>query len=211
MDKKSIIAKVVEVLNGLYPEADCTLVYADPFQLLVSTHLAAQCTDKKVNAVTPKLFKKYRDIQDFANADVADIEQMIRSLGLYRTKASNIHAMAKMIIEKYNGRVPEDRDQLLKLPGVGRKTANLVLGDAFGIPGIVIDTHARRLANRIGLAGSRDPYKIELELMEITPEKDWVKLGHLFVCHGREVCKARNPKCHKCGIMDLCSFANSNS
>ncbi len=211
MDKESIIVKVVEILGSLYPAANCTLNYADPFQLLVSTHLAAQCTDKKVNVVTAELFNKYRNARDFANADVADLELMIRTLGLYRTKARNINAMAKMIVEKYNNKVPEDMDELLKLPGVGRKTANLVLGDAFGIPGIVIDTHANRLANRIGLVNITDPHKIELKLMEITPEKDWVRLGHLFVYHGREVCKARNPRCYKCKIMDLCSFAGGNS
>lgn len=206
MDKKTRVIEIIKVFDILYRDADCTLEYKDPLQLLVSTQLAAQCTDARVNIVTKSLYKKYKNVFDFANADLSELEQDIKPTGFYRNKARNIKETAKIIIEKFNGQVPDNLDDLLTLPGVGRKTANLVLGDIFGKPGIVIDTHAKRLGNRIGLSKNEDPTKIEFDLMKIVPKENWNKFCHQLVYHGRAVCKARKPECSECGILKYCDY-----
>lgn len=206
MDKRSRVTEIIEVFDRLYSDADCTLDYKDPLELLISTQLAAQCTDARVNIVTQSLYKKYKDVYDFAKADLSELEKDIKPTGFYRNKARNIKETCKMIIEKFDGKVPDNLDDLLTLPGVGRKTANLVLGDVYGIPGIVIDTHAKRLSNRIGLSNNEDPTKIEFDLMEIVPKENWSKFCHQLVYHGRAVCNARKPECTKCEILDYCHY-----
>ncbi len=206
MDKKARVIEIIKVFDRLYSDADCSLEYKDPLQLLVSTQLAAQCTDARVNIVTKSLYKKYKNVFDFANADLSELEQDIKSTGFYRNKARNIKEACRMIIDKFEGKVPDNINDLLTLPGVGRKTANLVLGDIYGIPGIVIDTHAKRLSNRIGLSKNEDPTKIEFDLMKIVPEENWNKFCHQLVYHGRAVCKARKPECAKCGILEYCDY-----
>ncbi len=210
MDKKSRVIEIIKVFDQLYSDADCTLDYKDPLQLLISTQLAAQCTDARVNIVTQLLYKKYKNVYDFAKADISELEQDIKSTGFYRNKARNIKETCKMIIEKFDGKVPDNLDDLLSLPGVGRKTANLVLGDVYGIPGIVVDTHAKRLSNRIGLSSNEDPTKIEFDLMEIVPKDNWSKFCHQLVYHGRAVCNARKPQCAECQILDYCDYGVNN-
>ncbi len=209
MDKKREVKEIIKIFDELYPDAECSLRYKDPLQLLIATQLAAQCTDARVNIVTKTLFKKYKDVHEFAKADLKELEQDIKSTGFYHNKAINIINCCKMIIDEFGGKVPGDMDSLLKLPGVGRKTANLVLGDIFGIPGIVVDTHAKRLSNRIGLVRSDDPKKIEFELMDIVPKNNWSKFCHQLVYHGRAVCNARSPKCEECKIREYCDFGKA--
>jgi len=206
MRKKERINEILRVLSSTYPEAECSLDYNDPLQLLISTQLAAQCTDARVNIVTQTLFLKYRNVYDFAGADLLELEQEIRSTGFFHNKAKNIINCCKMIIEEYDGQVPDNMEQLLKLPGVGRKTANLVLGNIFGIPGIVVDTHAKRLSNRIGLTKNQDPEKIEYDLMKVIPKKYWNSFCHQLVYHGRAICTARKPKCGECKIIEFCNY-----
>lgn len=206
MNKRVRVIEIINIFDRLYSDADCTLDYRDPLQLLISTQLAAQCTDARVNIVTQSLYKKYINVFDFANADLSELEQDIKPTGFYHNKARNIKETCKMIIDKFEGKVPDNLDDLLTLPGVGRKTANLVLSDVFGIPGIVIDTHAKRLSNRIGLSNNEDPTKIEFDLMEIVPKENWSKFCHQLVYHGRAVCKARKPECTKCEILDYCDY-----
>ncbi len=206
MDKKHEVAEIIKEFDKLYPEAVCSLEYRNPLELLISTQLAAQCTDARVNIVTKTLFEKYRDVNAFANADLSELEREIRSTGFYHNKARNIINCCKMIIEKFNGQVPGNLKDLLTLPGVGRKTANLVLGDVFNIPGVVVDTHAKRLSKRIGLTEHDDPTKVEFDLMKKVPEKDWGKFCHQLVYHGRAVCNARKPKCSECSIINYCDF-----
>ena len=200
------IKKIIELLKKTYPEATCSLEYRSPLQLLVATQLAAQCTDKRVNIVCKDLFKKYKNVKDFANASPSELEPDIKSTGFYRNKAKNIIACCNMLIEMHNGEVPGRMEDLLKLPGVGRKTANVILGDAFGVPGIVIDTHAKRIAKRLGLTDQTDPTKIEFELMEKIPKESWTDFGHLLVYHGRDICKAGKPDCEICPVYDYCGF-----
>lgn len=206
MDNKQKAREIIKVFDKLYNDAECTLKYSDPLQLLIATQLAAQCTDERVNIVTETLFKKYKNVYDFANADIAELEQDIRSTGFYRNKARNIINCCKMIINDFGGKVPNTMEDLLKLPGVGRKTANLVLGDIFGIPGIVVDTHAKRLSQRIGFTKNDDPEKIEYDLMKIIPRENWSKFCHQLVYHGRAVCNARKPKCDECLIRPYCDY-----
>lgn len=206
MDKKQKVIEIVKVFDELYPEAGCSLEYRDPLQLLVSTQLSAQCTDARVNMVTKTLFLKYKNVYDFADADLQALEQDIKSTGFYHNKARNIKNCCRMIIDVYNGVVPNNLEDLLKLPGVGRKTANLVLGDIFGIPGIVVDTHALRLSNRIGLAAGSDPKRVEFDLMKVVPEKNWSGFCHQLVYHGRAICNARSPKCDQCRIWEYCDY-----
>ncbi|RCX12971.1 DNA-(apurinic or apyrimidinic site) lyase /endonuclease III [Anaerobacterium chartisolvens] len=206
MNENERIDNIIKEFDLLYNDAQCSLEYKDPLQLLISTQLAAQCTDARVNMVTETLFQKYKNVFDFAGADIEELEQDIRSTGFYRNKARNIINCCRMLIEKYDGRVPGNMDDLLKLPGVGRKTANLVLGDIFGIPGIVVDTHAKRLANRIGLTQNSDPEKIEYDLMDIIPREYWSKFCHQLVYHGRAVCVARKPQCGICTIKSYCDY-----
>lgn len=196
--------KIFEVFGKVYDDADCTLEYKTALELLIATQLAAQCTDARVNMVTPALFAKYPDVYAFANADELELREDIRSTGFFRNKAKNIIGCCRMLIDDFGGEVPNNMDDLLKLPGVGRKTANLVLGDFFGIPGVVVDTHATRLSNRMGMTNQKDPYKIELDLQKLLPPKDWADFCHCLVYHGRAYCTARAPKCDACPIEHLC-------
>lgn len=201
--------KVIEKLEKIYPEAECSLDYTDPLQLMVATQLAAQCTDARVNIVTAELFKKYKSVQDFANAEQEELEQDIRSTGFYHNKARNIIAACRMLLNDFKGKVPSNMEDLLKLPGVGRKTANLLLNDCFGVPGIVVDTHAKRLSKRIGLTKNEDPEKIEYDLMKVIPKEKWGSFCHQLVYHGRAVCNSRKPLCEKCGICLFCKYGQN--
>jgi len=204
MNKKQRVVEILKVLDELYPNAECSLEYDNPLQLLISTQLAAQCTDARVNIVTKDLYKKYQTAEDFANADLSELEQDIKSTGFYRNKAKNIIACCRQLIDKYDGKIPDNMEELLKLPGVGRKTANLVLYEIYGIPGVVVDTHAKRLSNLIGLTKNEDPEKIEYDLQKIVPKERWADFCHRLVFHGREICKARKPDCENCKINSLC-------
>ena len=202
--KKKRIPIILAELDAIYTEADCTLEFTDTLQLLISTQLAAQCTDARVNIVAQTLYQKYRTVDDFANADIAELEQEIKSTGFFRNKARNIILCCQKIIRDYNGSVPNTMEELLTLPGVGRKTANLVLGDAFHIPGIVVDTHTGRLSRRLGLTSETLPEKVEIDLMKILPRKSWTLFGHQLVLHGRAVCSARKPACDRCTLSEVC-------
>lgn len=206
MTKKKLALEVIEKLKNEYPDAACTLDYDDAWKLLVSVRLAAQCTDARVNVVVEGLFDKYPSVAALAEADVDDIENIVRPCGLGRSKARDISACMKMLHEKYNDTVPDDFDELLKLPGVGRKSANLIMGDVFGKPAIVTDTHCIRLANRIGLVDNiKEPKKVEMALWKIIPPEEGSDLCHRFVIHGREVCTARTaPYCDRCCLVDIC-------
>ncbi len=209
MDKKTKVKMIREKFEILYPEADCTLDYDDPFHLLVATQLAAQCTDARVNLVTPALFEKYPDPAAFAAAKIPELEEMIRSTGFFHNKARNLKACGEVLCAEFGGKVPETMEELLRLPGVGRKTANLVLGDAFGKPGIVVDTHAGRIARRIGLTKNQNPTKVEFDLLKIVPEEYQTLFCHQLVLHGRAVCKSQNPKCSVCTIATYCDSFKS--
>lgn len=210
MTKKEMALLIAEKLNEMYPDASCSLDYADPLQLMVATQLAAQCTDARVNIVTKELFKKYRTVQDFASAKQEELEQDIKSTGFYRNKAKNIISACKKIISDFDGKVPSNMDDLLKLPGVGRKTANLLLNDCFGIPGVVVDTHAKRITQRLGLTKNDDPEKIEYDLMELLPKEKWGDFCHQLVFHGRALCSARKPMCDDCSLCPLCEYGSKN-
>ncbi len=203
-DKKKRAEIIVDLLKKAYPDSDCTLNYKDPLQLLIATQLAAQCTDARVNMVTPRLFEKYPDVYTFAVADELELREYIRSTGFYKNKAKNIIGCCQKIISDFDGKVPDTMEKLLSLPGVGRKTANLVLGDIFKKPGIVVDTHATRLSNRMGLTKEKDPYKIELDLIKIIPKEEQTDFCHRLVDHGRACCSARKPECDKCPISAFC-------
>jgi endonuclease-3 len=197
--------RVVAALKRAYPETACALVHADPYQLLVATILSAQCTDARVNLVTPELFRRYPDAGALARAEPSELESLIRSTGFFRAKARNLLAMARQVTERHDGRVPGDLESLIALGGVGRKTANVVLGVAFGLAeGIVVDTHVKRLARRLGLATGKTPEQIERELMRVIPRGEWVDLSHRLIQHGRRVCLARRPKCEACSVAALC-------
>lgn len=202
--KKQRVLDMIEVFDRTYSDADCTLEYQSALQLLISTQLAAQCTDARVNIVTKDLYRKYQDVYAFASADELELQNDIKSTGFFRNKAKNIIGCCQMLIKDYGGEVPGNMDDLLKLPGVGRKTANLVLGDFFGIPGVVVDTHATRLSNRMGLTTQKDPYKIELDLQKVVPRDHWASFCHQLVYHGRAFCIARSPKCDACPVNRLC-------
>jgi len=206
MTKKQLALEVIERLKHEYPDAECSLEYDEPWKLLVEVRLAAQCTDARVNEVVKRLYEKYPTVQDLANAKVDDIEAIVRPCGLGRSKARDISACMKIIHEKYNGEVPDDFDILLSLPGVGRKSANLIVGDVFGKPAIVTDTHCIRLSNRIGLVNNiKEPKKVEMELKKIIPPEEGSDLCHRLVYHGRDVCTARTkPYCDKCCLSDIC-------
>jgi endonuclease III len=198
-------SQVTRRLKKEFPQARTALIFSNPLQLLISTILSAQCTDSRVNLVTPQLFVKYRSVKDFASADRSELECDIRSTGFYRMKAKHIIEACKIITERFATQVPQTMDDLLQLPGVGRKTANCVLGGAYGIQnGFVVDTHVTRIANRLGLTQQRSPEKIELDLMKIVPKKNWYLLSNLIVLHGRKTCKARNPLCHICSLANIC-------
>lgn len=199
------ILNLLKALKKAYPNAHCDLNFTTPLELLIATILSAQCTDERVNKVTINLFNRFKKVDDYANSDILEIEQIIRSTGFYRNKAKNIQNSCKMIIEQFNSLVPNQMDKLILLPGVARKTANVVLWNAFGInEGIVVDTHVARTAYRLGLTKNSNPDKIERDLMEIVPREDWGKLSHLLIYLGRDTCKARNPKCGRCKIKEFC-------
>lgn len=214
MNNKEYIEKLNDILENEYPDAKCSLVTETPLQLLIATQLSAQCKDERVNMVTKDLFAKYETAEDFANADISDIESIIKSLGLYRNKAKNIVVCCKKIVNEFDGKVPSTMQELLKLDGTGRKTANLVLGDAFGIPGIVVDTHMIRLSNRMGLTKNTDPVKIEYELKKKIPSEIQTAFCHRIVLHGRKYCTASKPNCEACPLNTICpkiSFSNKKS
>jgi endonuclease-3 len=202
--------EISKILYKCYPEATCSLDYNKPLELLIATMLAAQCTDERVNIVTKELFKKYTSVHDYANADPEELEQDIRSTGFYRNKAKNIIGCCKKLIKDFDCKVPDNMENLLSLPGVGRKTANVVLGNIYGIPGVIVDTHCKRLSNRMGLTDKEEPEKIELDLMEILEKEDWISFSNCLVYHGRAVCDARKPKCGSCQVVQYCHFFNNN-
>ena len=206
---KDRIKKIWPILKKTYPDAKIALNFQDPLELLIATILSAQCTDARVNIVTKDLFKKYKSPKDWAKTDLAQIESDIKSTGFFRNKAKNIKAACSKIDEQYKGKVPDTMEQLLTLPGVGRKTANCVLGDAFGIPGITCDTHVIRLSRRLGLSDNSDPVKLEFDLADIVPKKNWTMFSHLLIFHGRNICKARKPDCPACPIEKYCPSANN--
>jgi endonuclease-3 len=207
---RSRAEEVTKILYETYPEATCSLDYAKPLELLIATMLAAQCTDERVNIVTKDLFRKYQSVYDYANANIEELEQDIKSTGFYRNKAKNIIGCCKKLIKDFGGAVPDNMEDLIGLPGVGRKTANVVLGNIYGVPGVIVDTHCKRLSNRIGFTSQEDPEKIEYELMEILPERDWTGFSNCLVYHGRAICDARKPKCEICPIAQYCDFFNNN-
>jgi len=205
MDKR---LEMLEILKKTYPDARIALRFENPLQLLVATILSAQCTDERVNRVTEELFKKYPDAKAFASADLEELAQDIRSTGFYKQKAKYIKEACKILLEKYGGEVPKSMSALLELPGVARKTANIVLANAYGIyEGLPVDTHVRRLAQRMGLSSHKDPNKIEQDLMALIPKEDWKTIPYVLQAHGRKVCTAKKPKCPKCPIKDLCPSA----
>jgi endonuclease-3 len=204
MKKSDAAARVLDILKKEHPEARVTLDFQDPLQLLVATILAAQCTDERVNLVTGSLFKKYRRAADFAKADPTDLEEEIRSTGFFRQKARNIIACCREIDRKFGGEVPRTLEDLTSLAGVGRKTANIILGNAFGKQAIAVDTHVKRVTHRLGWAQSDDPDRIEFELMKVIPEECWTMACHSLVFHGRKICMAKKPKCSSCPVAKLC-------
>ena len=204
LKQKQRAAKVLARLRAAYPDADCELVFSNPLELAIAAILSAQCTDKRVNMVTPALFRKYRTASDWARTPQATLEKEIRSTGFFRNKAKNIRALCKVLEEKHGGKIPDELDVLIGLPGIGRKTANLLIATAYGQPGIIVDTHFRRLSQRLGFTTSNDPDKIEFELKAIVPEESWTDWSHCMVFHGRRCCFARKPNCHGCPINKLC-------
>lgn len=204
MDKKEIAVMAVNALRSEYPDAICSLVYTDPLQLLIATRLAAQCTDARVNMVTPALFERFKTAEDFAKSTPEEVSEYIKSCGLYKTKSKDIVAMAKMLCKDFGGVVPENIDDLIKLPGIGRKTANLVCGDIFGKPAVVVDTHCIRITKRLGLHDLKDQKKIEFALRDLLPPEESNDFCHRLVLHGRAVCTARNAKCGDCCMQDFC-------
>jgi endonuclease-3 len=195
---------VVRKLTRLYPNAQCALNYQNPLQLLIATILSAQCTDVRVNMVTPALFRRYPDSTAFANADQQELERMIQSTGFFRNKAKSIIACCKQLVEKHGGQVPATMEELNPLPGIGRKTANVILGNAFGVPGITVDTHVGRVSRRLGLTTQEDPEKVERDLMALLPTREWTMFSHRMIYHGRQVCFARKPNCEGCTLNKIC-------
>ena len=208
LDPEARASKVLELLEKNYPNAEIALDYATPLQLLVATILSAQATDKQINRITPKLFKKYKTAGDYANADLEELEQYIRSSGFYHNKSKNIKNCCKTLVEKFHSKVPKTMNELIELPGVGRKTANIILANAFGIvEGVAVDTHVGRLAQRLGLSENKDPNKIEADLMKIIPKEQWIKITDLLIFHGRRVCTAKKPNCAGCVLNRICPSA----
>lgn len=197
-------AELLAVLENLYPDARCALYFSNPFELLIATILSAQCTDIRVNQVTPGLFARYPDPRAFAEADLAELEDAIRSTGFFRNKAKHISGCAAALVKRHRSLVPQTMEELVALPGVGRKTANVILGNIFDIPGMVVDTHVKRLANRFGWTRSGDPVKIEKDLCHLLPAEIWTRTGHQLILHGRALCKAPTPLCSNCSILDIC-------
>ena len=208
MKDKELVQKIIQLLAEEHPDAKIALHYSNPLELLVATILSAQSTDKIVNEVTKTLFKKYRKADDYANADLKELEKDIKSTGFYRNKAKYLKRMGQMLVEKFWSKVPKTMDELTALPGVARKTANIVLSNAFQVvEGIAVDTHVRRLSQRLGLSENKDPNKIERDLMKLVPKEQWAKLNDLLIFHGRRVCTAKKPKCKECAVNKLCPSA----
>lgn len=201
---RSRARRIVRLLSQLYPDAHCALEYETPLQLLIATILSAQCTDVRVNLVTPSLFTRYRDVSSFAEAVPSELETAIQSTGFFRNKARNIIECCKRIMAEHGGNVPSKMELLVHLPGVGRKTANVLLGNAFDTPGITVDTHVGRLSRRMGLTVEEDPQKVEQDLMRLIPKKEWTKFSHRMIFHGRQVCHSRKPNCDQCTLAKVC-------
>ena len=210
MDSKERALLAIEALKQEYPDAICSLVYTEPLQLLIATRLAAQCKDARVNMVTPALFERFKTAEDFAEADISEVEKYIHSCGLYKTKARDIVAMCQMLVSDFGGVVPDTIEKLIKLPGVGRKTANLVVGDIFGKPAVVVDTHCIRITSRLGFHSIKDANKIEKILRDVLPPEESNDFCHRLVLHGRAVCDARKPKCDECCMNGFCEYYSQN-
>ncbi|MCK4486159.1 MAG: endonuclease III [Desulfobacterales bacterium] len=208
---RSRIKKLLEILRSTYPGVKTALGHRNPLELLVATILSAQCTDERVNQVTKTLFQKLRTAKDFVEVPLSDLEEMVRPTGFYRNKAKSIRACCAALVEKHNDKVPDNMEALVELPGIGRKTANVILGSAFGIPGIVVDTHVKRVSQRIGLTRESDPVKIEFDLMALIPKKDWIDFSHQMIWHGRALCKARKPNCPACPLRELCDYGRETT
>jgi endonuclease III len=202
------VKEIIRLLTKEFPDSRIALKFSSPFELLIATILSAQCTDVKVNQVTPALFKKYRSPKDFAEADLSRIEEQVRPTGFYRNKAKAIQKCCSELVNRFGGEVPGTLEELVSLPGVGRKTANVILGNAFGVPGIVVDTHVQRVSQRIGLTENQDPVKIEFDLMEIVPKEEWTHFSNLLIWHGRKTCVARKPLCEICSIRKECDYGS---
>ena len=210
MNKKDAV-KIIEILKQTYPDATCSLDFETPFQAVVAVILSAQCTDERVNKTTPALFEKCKTVEDFANIDIKELEDLIHPCGFFKNKAKNIKLCAKQVLENFNGQVPNNMKDLMSLAGVGRKTANVVLLEVFGIAeGVAVDTHAKRISNLIGLSSEKEPEKIEQDLIKIFPKEYLKDINHLFVWHGRNTCIARNPKCDSCTINKYCRHYKNN-
>ena len=211
MMKKNNIKEIVQILKDTYPDATCSLDFETPFQMVVAVMLSAQCTDERVNKTTPQLFKRCKTIQDFANIDITELESIIHPCGFYKNKAKNIKLCATQVLENFNGEVPQTMNELLSLAGVGRKSANVILLEAFGIAnGIAVDTHAKRISNRIGLSHEKEPEKIEQDLLKIFPQDSLKDINHLFVWHGRNTCDSRKPRCEQCTVKKFCEYYKKN-
>jgi endonuclease-3 len=209
MEKQSIpkrVKEMIKILSREIPNPAIALKFSNPFDLLIATILSAQCTDVKVNQVTANLFKRYRSAKDYAEAALSELEEDIRPTGFYRNKAKSIQKCCKELVARFGGKVPRTLEELVTLPGVGRKTANVILGNAFGIPGIAVDTHVQRVSQRIGLTKNQDPVKIEFDLMEVVPKEEWTHFSNLLIWHGRRTCVARRPLCEKCSVRKLCDY-----
>jgi endonuclease-3 len=200
------VGPILELLARYYPKAHCTLDFTNPLELLVATVLSAQCTDVRVNQVTPALFRQYPTAAHYAQAPLPELEKAIYATGFFRQKAKSLQGICQALVKDYSGQVPGSLDELVKLPGIGRKTANVILGNAFGIPSIVVDTHLGRVAQRLGLTSAKDPVKIEFALMPLVPQDRWVKFSHQMIWHGREICVARKPKCPQCPLLPYCDY-----
>ncbi len=202
---KNEVIDIIKILKRTYPDAKCSLNFRTPFELLVAVVLSAQCTDNRVNLTTPKIFSKYSTPEDFANIDIKTLESLFHPCGFYKTKAKNIKATSKILVEKYNSIVPDNMQDLMSLPGVGRKSANVIMLEAFNLPqGIAVDTHCKRISNRLGLSKESDPKKIEQDLIKIIPKEYFKDVNHLLIWHGRNICTSQNPKCDKCQLQKYC-------
>lgn len=206
---KENVVKIIEELKKMYPDAKCSLDFSTPFEMGIAVMLSAQCTDERVNKITPILFEKYKKPEDYVKASLKEIEEIIKPCGFYKNKAKNLKGYAKDIVEKYNGKMPETMEELIKLPGIGRKSANVIMLEAFNNPqGIAVDTHAKRIANRMGLSKKKEPSKIEQDLIKQIPKKYFKDVNHLLVWHGRQTCNARKPKCEECRVNKYCELYN---
>lgn len=210
MNKKDAI-KVVEILKNTYPDAKCSLDFKTPFEMLVAVCLSAQCTDDRVNKTTPSIFARFDSPEEFANADIKELEALVHPCGFYKNKAKNLKAAGQTIVADFNGKVPNTMEELMAIPGVGRKSANVIMLEAFNMPqGIAVDTHCKRIANRLGLSNEREPSKIEQDLLKILPSEYYKDVNHIFIWHGRNTCTSQNPKCSTCPVRDYCKFYKKN-